>query len=648
MRDTPRPGEVFEGHLIEGELGRGGMGKVFRARNIMLERARAIKVIAPELSADPAYAARFRRESRLAASVEHPNVVPVHGAGEDDGLLFIVMRLVDGVDLHRLLEDGPLPPKRAVPILRGVAAALDAAHHAGLVHRDVKPANVLIEPRGGGDHVYLTDFGISKPTATKTAAGTEREAEPALTIEGQILGTADYVAPEQVEHGISDPRSDVYSLACVAFHALTGAAPFRRDTEIATLIAQTKAGRPSACAVNRQLPAALDDPLRAGMAIDPDERPQTAGALVERIEAALGGTDPTPTSARSVARTSIMRRPVRGNGGDGRRRRRGAVLLAGAVTLVAAGTVAASLLLDGSEGDPVDEASASEAEIITRGVGDGPVGIAVGDVRVWVASRDARPLFGEGPLGRVERLRRRVPEPAEEPIPLPGPRAVAIGLSSVWVVNDDALYELGGGQEPRRIEVGGGPGDVAVDNNFVWVANEEDDSVTRVDPGSIGPDGQPETKTVAVGSEPHSLSTGTGSVWVANAGSGTVNRIDAETLRVSDPIDVGPRPTSIAVGPSSVWVTDSEQSTMRQIDIRQGELVGEPIPVAAGPRGVAVGLASVWVASGGEDVVERFDANTRARTGVFDVGADPADVAVGISAVYIANQAGNSVTRIQP
>ena len=150
MREAPKPGEVFEGHEIEGVIGRGGMGIVLRARNIALDRRRAIKVIAPELSADPAYAARFRRESRLAASVEHPNVVAVHGAGEDDGLLFIVMRLVDGVDLHRLIEDGPLAPARAMPILRATADALDAAHRAGLVHRDVKPANVLIEIRLGG------------------------------------------------------------------------------------------------------------------------------------------------------------------------------------------------------------------------------------------------------------------------------------------------------------------------------------------------------------------------------------------------------------------------------------------------------------------------------------------------------------------
>jgi streptogramin lyase len=639
MRQAPRPGEVFEGHLIEGEIGRGGMGIVFRARNLALERQRAIKVIAPDLSADPAYAARFRRESRLAASVEHPNVVPIHSAGEDDGLLYIVMRLIDGVDLHRMLGDGPLPPERAIPIVHGVAAALDAAHRAGLVHRDVKPGNVLIEHRTGEERVYLTDFGISKPTSTKTAGGGDRPQEAALTMEGEVLGTADYVAPEQVEDGRSDARSDVYSLACVAYHALTGLPPFRRDTELATLIAQTKAERPLASGANPQLGRRFDGILQRGMAIDPDQRPQSAGELADRIEAALDPSEATtPTLRGAEARTARMGRPARG--GRGRR----IALIAGSLAIVAAVAVGAVLSLGGGD----DQSSAAAPEVVTRDVGKGPVGVAVGDVRVWVASRDQPQPFGGEP-GELDRLRLRVPEPAKQPLPLPSPRAVAIGLGKVWVVNGDALYEIGGGREPLRIEAGQKPDDVAVDNNYVWVSDEEGGTVTRVDPSAVSADGQPATKTVDVGGEPRSIAAGERSVWVANAGDGTVNRITPATVRVSPPIPVGPQPTSIAVGPASAWVTDADENDLRELDIRTGKVVGDPIPVAAAPRGVAVGLSSVWVASGGENVVERFDAQTHERIGdPIPVGADPADVAVGISAVYTANQAGNSVTRIQP
>ena len=649
MRQPPEPGDTFEGHVIEGVIGRGGMGVVLRARNVVLDRQRAIKVIAPEISADPAYAARFRRESRLAASVEHPNVVPVHGAGEDDGLLFIVMRLVEGVDLHRLLEGGPLSPERTVAIIRETAAALDAAHRAGLVHRDVKPANVLIEPRTGGEHVYLTDFGISKPTATKTAGGPGNRDDTALTLEGEVLGTSDYVAPEQVEDGTSDARSDVYSLACVAYHALTGAPPFRRDTEIATLIAQTKAERPSASQLRPELTPEVDGALLRGMAIDPDERPQTAGAFAELLGRALGG-EATPVVRRRPAAdrhetaTTAMARPPSGGGGWRR-----PALIGGALVLGLA-AVAAVLVLGGGDGGGDGGVGEQPSTVATANVCTGPVGVAAGEKRIWVACRD-QPQF-EADAGSVARLRRDAPvAPNEKPaIPLPGPKSVAVGISSVWVVNGKALFQLGGGKEPEPIPAGERPDDVAVDGNFVWVSDEKGDTVTRVDPTERDSDGNYPTETVKVGDEPRSIDARDGLVWVANAGDGTVTKIDADQARVKATIEgVGTQPTGIAAGRSSVWVTDNAEGMMRQIDIRSAELQDPPIPVAASPRGVAVGLASVWVASGAENVVQRFDGSTREPIGdPIPVGVDPADVTVGDRAVYTANQTGGTVSRIEP
>jgi streptogramin lyase len=617
------------------------MGVVYRARDLNLDRPRAIKIVAPALSADAAFASRFRRESRLAASVEHPNVVPVHSAGEDDGLLYLVMRLVEGTDLHRMLEDGPLPPEWAIAILRDVAAGLDAAHRAGLVHRDVKPANVLVEHGPEGERVFLTDFGISKPTTTRTAGGGERRPATALTMEGEVLGTADYVAPEQVEDGRSDARSDIYSLACVAYHALTGHPPFSRDSELATLIAQTKAPRPAASESTQSLGAAVDEVLSRGMAIDPAERPATAKALIDELDRAIDPSEAvTPvTGRRRTPATKRMQRP-------GQERRRGgrlAVIL-GALLLAGAAAAAAVLLLGGDD----DGGELSGPAVVTREVGKGPVGVAVGDERVWVAARD-QPQLGDGPPGQVERLRRAVPEEAKPPIPLPAPRAIAIGLGKVWVVNGDALFELGGGAEPREIPLGGKPDDVAVDNNYVWVSDEEADAVFRVDPFSPGADGAPAVMKIPVGDEPRSITAATRTIWVANAGDGTITRITPSTGRAGPPIPAGTRPTSIAAGPSSVWVADNDENLLRQFDIRTGELVGDPIPVATAPRGVAVGLSSVWVASGAENVVERFDAQTHERIGdPIRVGLDPADIAVGESAVYTANQDGGTVTRIQP
>ncbi|MEA2266459.1 MAG: hypothetical protein QOE27_2042, partial [Solirubrobacteraceae bacterium] len=205
------PGDVVGGFAIEAIAGRGGMGVVYRARQTRPDRLVAVKVIAPDLADDPAFRARFERESAIAAQIEHPNVIPVHAVGEDRGILFIAMRFVSGIDLRTLIaQEGRLEPRRAATIVDQVAQALDAAHGHGLVHRDVKPANVLLAAAGGRDHVYLTDFGLSRHV----------EGSQGVTGTGAFLGTIDYVAPEQARAERVDARTDVYSLGCVLFHAL--------------------------------------------------------------------------------------------------------------------------------------------------------------------------------------------------------------------------------------------------------------------------------------------------------------------------------------------------------------------------------------------------------------------------------------------
>ena len=458
-----------------------------------------------------------------------------------------------------------------------------------------------------------------------------------------MLGTADYVAPEQVENGLSDARSDVYSLACVAYHVLAGAPPFRRESEIATLIAQTKAERPAASAANPRLPPALDEPLRAGMALDPESRPATARTFVESLaSAASGGAGSGPPTAGSESPTAPMRRRPAARLGSPARL---AAALLAVAALIALAVGAGALLSDGV-GEGTGEPSSETSEILTERVGRSPVGVAVGERRVWVAVRDEKPFSAAEP-GEIQRLKLRRPVPQKEPVALPSARAVAVGPTSTWAVNGEALFEVGGGRQPRRVEVGEGPSDVAVDKDYVWTTNEDEGSVSRVTIASLA-SGDPEVKTVEVGEEPHSIAVRERAVWVACAGAGTVERLNPETLRAAEPIAVGPRPTSIAVGPSSVWVTDSETSAMLQIDVAEREVVGEPIALAAKPRGVAVGLSSVWVASGAENLVEQFDARSRSKVAEFEVAADPADVTVGEKAVYTANQRAGSVSRIEP
>jgi serine/threonine protein kinase len=243
------PGTLIAGCRIEALAGTGGWAVVYRARHLVLEREVAVKVIAPEHAQDPRFRARFVRESRVAAAIDHPHVIRVYDAGEHEGQLYLTMQLVEGSDLRTELgRYGPLDPARAVAILRQVASALDAAHVHGLVHRDVKPANVLLSGQGDGDYAYLTDFGLTK----------HLDSRGGLTRTGMFVGMADYVAPEQVMGGPVDARADVYSLGCVLYHLLSGHVPYPRERAIATVTAHLTQSPPSVAALRADLADQFD------------------------------------------------------------------------------------------------------------------------------------------------------------------------------------------------------------------------------------------------------------------------------------------------------------------------------------------------------------------------------------------------------
>jgi serine/threonine protein kinase len=295
-------GSTFADHVIVGVAGRGGMGVVYQARHEPLQREVALKLIAPEMSADSEFRVRFQRECRAAAAIRHPNVVPIYHAGEEQGLLYVTMQYVDGADLGRVLAlEERLTSFRAATLVSDLAGGLDAAHRLGIVHRDVKPANVLIEWRDTGMHAFLSDFGLAKSVGTISQ----------MTRTGSILGTLDYAAPEQLEETTVDARTDVYALGCLLFHALTGRIPYPRDTNAAKILAHLQAPAPSVTSLVPELPDALATVVERAMSKRPDRRYTSAGELGRAVLAAVaaGALDAGVGRTLTITEESSERSP---------------------------------------------------------------------------------------------------------------------------------------------------------------------------------------------------------------------------------------------------------------------------------------------------------------------------------------------------
>jgi serine/threonine protein kinase len=311
-------GDEFGPYTIESVLGRGGMGAVYLAMHARLERRVALKVIAPDLADDPDFRARFLRESQLAASLDHPHVIPIYDADEADGVLYIAMRYVDGPSLQKVIrERGALSRADTLRIADQIGGALDAAHAADLIHRDLKPANILL----ADGHAYLCDFGLAKRTSSQT-----------MTQAGSFLGTVDYCSPEQIRGEPLDGRADVYSFGCVLYHCLSGEPPYARESEVAVLQAHLNDPPP-------QLASELDGIFARAMAKDREERYATAGALASDLRQAVAGDAPATVRAPTVS---------------SRRARRG-VLVGALALLLALGATAVALVTTGGSDESDSE-----------------------------------------------------------------------------------------------------------------------------------------------------------------------------------------------------------------------------------------------------------------------------------------------------
>lgn len=586
-----RSGTEIAGYRIESLIARGGMGEVWLATQSFPERKVALKLLPHDLASDQAFRERFIRESNAAASVEHPNIVPVYGAGDADGELYIAMRYVEGEDLRSLLDrEGLIAPERAVLICAQIADALEEAHEHDLVHRDVKPGNILISK---SDRAYLTDFGLIRRSKLETD----------LTKTGQFMGTVDYVAPEQIKGEEVDGRTDIYSLGCVLYECLTGEPPFRRNTEVASLYAHLEDPPPEPSVKRPELSTEFDRVISTAMAKQPSDRYTIAAELARAARNALGTV--------SGEGAHVTERPV------GRRRRFLAAV--GSVLLV----LAAIAVFAATRGGPAPERSTHApvgpplGSVVRLNPATGKVAQTVSGLVVAAGGQSSIVGFAAGEGGVWIGARPNV----EHVDPVTGTIRATIDVPSFFV-------------------------QLAIGFRTVWVAGGAPDYLGRINPAtdallrpvrlgpSLGPSqGIPTPLYIAVGQ---------GAVWVASQGE--VLKVDPIRNEVIRRIDTG-NVDGIAAAGDRVWVIDQLAGRLTEIDVTNGKVVGS-IDVPGSPNAITVGGGTVWLLDRGVGTVLEVDSETLATGDSVRVGSDETDITFGAGAVWLADGTGNSLTRI--
>jgi DNA-binding beta-propeller fold protein YncE len=588
-------GTDFVGYRIEALIGRGGMGVVYRAYDLRLKRTVALKLVAPELALDERFRARFARESELAMSLEHPNVIPIYDAGDVDGRLYLAMRHVEGSDLRELLRaEGKLEPTRALAICGQVGAALDGAHAQGLVHRDVKPSNVLLDQ---DEHVYVADLGLTRRLEEQgPRAGEERS-----------VGTPAYLAPEQIEGHPVDGRADIYSLGCLLYECLAGEPPFAADSRLAVAWAHLEEEPPNASGSNPDLPEAIDAVIRKAIAKAPEERYPTSAALIAQAEAALGLRQP----------------PIF---------RRGRLLLLAGVAILAlvAAAVAAALFVRGTRDANVSTPLVRPNTLVRINplrnaisdvipVGLHPEATVVGGRSVWVYNHGRGTVMeidaGSNAIRQEVRL-------STTPVRgrLTGPILDA-DEAAAWIVGADRrgdgfltrILARGGGKREYRLDVE--PKAVALGDGAVWVLGHgsRGDQVLRLDPGT-GKVGArtPFPASVHLGS----LTVGLGAVWAVASSTAILYRIDPRSSKLTRQRDLGERAGRPVVRFGHLWVPVLGQETLI-LDPRTLDLVDF---VCCSERGFsAAGYGSTWLADVLAGEVVRFDGRSKQITATIPV-----------------------------
>jgi ABC-type transport system substrate-binding protein/tRNA A-37 threonylcarbamoyl transferase component Bud32 len=573
-----RTGALLAGFRVDSLLGEGAMGTVYLAEEVATGRRIALKLLAPELARDERFRRRFLRETELAASLDHPHVVPTLASGEEEGTLYLAMAYVEGADLRKLLRhEGRLEPERALDLVEQVADALDAAHRAGLVHRDVKPGNILVTQGPDGEHAYVCDFGLARHVSSVSS----------LTSERGFVGTIDYVPPEQVEGGRIDGRADVYSLGCVLYECLSGARPFDRETELSVLFAHLNDPPPRITDARPDLPEAFDTVFETGLAKSPDDRYSTCGELAAAARAALQG--------RVLARRR-------------RRRRRG--LVAAGLLVIAGGAAAAAVLATqqtpartsfAAQGQPISvrPSALNLIDAKTRRV-DGRVGLGtsvpIADTRWNLAftKRAAWVLLGaKQRLVRIALATHKVTTATNLPF---SPGAITASGNSVWVTEDNGpnIWEIDartGKISSGTLRGGDSEGDVAYGAGSLWLGSGR--GVVRVDPANgriqrmFGIEGTSGGMQIVFAD---------GAVYAARPGSGTVVKIDPAANRILHRTKLHGWVSDLAVGGGFVWVSIVPDGAVYKLS--EDELgVLSTNPAGSDPEQISFGGGGLWVAN---------------------------------------------------
>jgi len=575
-------GAVLAGFRVESLIGEGATGNVYRAIDARGERV-ALKVFAPELAGDERFRLRFLRESELAARLEHPNIVRTLGSGEEGGVLYLAMTLVDGPDLRGLLRrEGRLEPLRSIALLGQAADALDAAHAAGLVHRDVKPANLLVEKRPDGERLSVCDFGLSRHVSSAAS----------LTGERGFVGTIDYISPEQIEAGSVDGRADVYSLACVLFECLTGRRPFERESELAVVFAHLNEPPPRPTELRPELPAAFDDLFRSALAKLPADRYGTCRELIAAARAALRG--------ERVRR----RRPAR-------------VLGAAAALVLAAGALGGYFATRHTGGRPAVIPAATVLQPNALDLIDSSSGRVVGHVGLGGKPADATAGFDLVATGRSAWV-----------LDIGGSRLVRVDVPTRKTV---AALELPWAPA-ARISSGGG---------MVWVTQDGGPGLLGIDART----GKILRRFAVAGGNGVGVAFGDGSLFLAQGAD--VARIDPSTGRVLRRIVERPGQVGavdwLAFADGSLWSAQASNGVVRKIDPVAGTVVATTT-LHGWAGDLAVGGGAVWVPVTEDGVVYRLSEDDLSVEGTLAAGEDPERISASRGRLWIANTGGNGIS----